>query len=145
MQQVEETVIAYQFRGKGKGKETMVEMPKQTWENFSMRRKDGSYIFKGAENFRLLSKGESTPKIEDDGQGEVTLTEKDLKNLGAKPQTETQKKFNELLSSAEKLFIEGKSFEALEFYKEAKKLLPDENYPKERIKQINIQLQTKKD
>jgi hypothetical protein len=113
-------------------------MPEQTWKNFTTRRKNGSWVFKDAENWRLLD-GEAKVETEE----EVTLSAKDEKKIRADHGDDEKKKdFNSYIGTAEELAINGNLEAAIAEYKKASEIYPKENYPKEQIKKLNLKLKT---
>lgn len=129
-------IKCYRFRGAGAGEESITELPLNTWENWTKRRANGSWVFPDAQNWRLLN-----GKLEVESEKEVYLTSKDIKNIERTSGDDQKKKeFNAAITLAEEHFSKGEFNEALEKYKEASEILPRENYPKAQIKKINLEL-----
>lgn len=136
-----ETVTVYKFRGDGAGKESITEMPKTTWENWTKRRPNGSYVFKDGENWRLLTNGAS---VEVEKPQEIILSEEDIKKVASSTVEEAKKMlFNQHIVKGEELLAAGDKEGAIVEYKKASEILPKENYPKSQIKKINLELKSK--
>lgn len=136
-------VMAYRFKGNGiKGKESITEFTPLTWKNFNAVKKNGERVFKDSANWKLVDENMEI-NVEAD---EVKLSKDDVrKATNATPElTPIQREFNALIGQAESLMIQDKKSEAVDVYKKASELMPEERYPKEQIKKLNIELATPK-
>lgn len=157
-------VRVFKIKGKGAGKESMQDMPKEQWEHLQKRnplnaedikagRTVGSFCNPHAEGWRMFKTAEEAQKVESiivpeekteaEAEAEVLAMLAENEKLGEIPDStsekepsDEQKKFNEHITNAEKFVVSKDTDSALKEYELASKIFPKEKYPKDQIAKL---------